>query len=321
VAEACATPVADADAILAATWKEGTPLIPLKAAIEGRLGEEKAWFHHGATTQDAVDTGRMIQAREALGIIESGMSDMASDMRGLVGEHRDQPHLARTFLQDAVPTTFGSRVAKWLSSALDRVEELRAAREACPVQLGGPSGDLASFGDSAPAVLAAIAERLDLAAPPTPWHADRAPVWAVARVVEAAALTAAKVSYDIALLASSPVAEVTVRSGGSSSMPGKRNPIDAVRAVAAATTCSGFASMLTGTPLAELDRGIGGWHSEWLALPMLFHTGAAAVEAAGSSVSSLQVDAARMPAAAGGAEMADPGLVESIVDRYSRVIG
>jgi 3-carboxy-cis,cis-muconate cycloisomerase len=104
-------------------------------------------------------------------------------------------------------------------------------------------------------------------------------------------------------------------------MPGKRNPIDAVRAVAAATACSGFASMLAGAPLGELDRGIGGWHSEWLALPMLFHTGAAAVEATGSGVSSVQVDAARMSAAAGGGPMADPGLVEAVIDRCSRVIG
>jgi 3-carboxy-cis,cis-muconate cycloisomerase len=162
---------------------------------------------------------------------------------------------------------------------------------------------------------------LGLIAPPVPWHSDRSPIWAVARVVEATALTMGKIATDIALLAQSSIAEVMVRAGGSSSMPGKRNPIDAVRARAAVAGCSGFAAILATGPPIELDRGVGGWHAEWLALPMLFHTAGAAVEAVGRLLSSLQVDTVRMTAAAGAEGVSDSPVVDVVLGRYDEVVG
>ena len=67
VAEACRVPVTDPDAVLAATWSHGTPMVPLLEEIRGRLSEEHAkWVHYGTTTQDVLDTATMLQAGEAL---------------------------------------------------------------------------------------------------------------------------------------------------------------------------------------------------------------------------------------------------------------
>ena len=71
-------------------------------------------------------------------------------------------------------------------------------------------------------------------------------------------------------------------------MPGKENPVDSFRAVAASAACSGAVAMLSSAPPVELDRGVGGWHVEWLALPLVFHTAAAAVEAIDISASTLE---------------------------------
>jgi 3-carboxy-cis,cis-muconate cycloisomerase len=98
----------------------------------------------------------------------------------------------------------------------------------------------------------------------------------------------AKIGSDIATLASTGIGEIEVRSGGSSSMPGKENPVDSFRAVAASAACSGAVAMLSSAPPVELDRGVGGWHVEWLALPLVFHTAAAAVEAIDISASTLE---------------------------------
>jgi adenylosuccinate lyase len=39
----------------------------------------------------------------------------------------------------------------------------------------------------------------------------------------------------------------------------------------------------------ELERGLGSWHAEWFAVPLVFMTASAALEAAGDALSSLTV--------------------------------
>ena len=135
----------------------------------------------------------------------------------------------------------------------------------------------------------------------------------------------AKIALDIALLAQSEVAEVTVRAGGSSSMPEKRNPIDAVRGRAAAEACKGFAAMIAASPVHELDRGIGAWHLEWLAMPLMFQSAAAAVEAVDDCLASLEVDAATMtsrvkPEDVDALRTIDPRQMDRVLARFDKVL-
>ena len=147
----------DPDAVLAATWSEGTPLRPLLDQIRGRLPEKYGrWVHYGATSQDTIDTSAMLQADAALGILDSALVSVARAMVGLIRRHRDQPQMGRTFLQHARPTTFGMRVAGWVLPTLDHMTELREMRSGLVVQLGGPGGNLAAFGDAGVAVAEAL---------------------------------------------------------------------------------------------------------------------------------------------------------------------
>jgi 3-carboxy-cis,cis-muconate cycloisomerase len=320
VADACRAPVTDPEAVLAATWSGGTPMEPLLEEIRGRLGEEQVkWVHHGTTTQDVIDTATMLQAREALGLLNSGLVSVASLMAELVREHRDQPQIGRTFLQHARPTTFGMTVAGWLEPTLRHVEELREANAGLVVQLGGPVGDLASYGDRGPEVVAALADRLELASPALHWHSDRSRIAALASALERCARTMARVGLDVALLASSDIAEVGVRAGGSSSMGEKRNPIDSMRAVAAAELATAAAGMITGARLSELDRGIGGWHAEWVALPLTFQSTAATVEAMTSCLGSIEIDAETMSSRVGEASLVDQRLIDPVLAEFERV--
>src|SRR2546429_6743231 len=72
------------------------------------LGE---WCHWGATTQDITDTATVLQIREGLVLIEDDLAAISAAMAELASRHRDTPMIGRSNLQQAVPVTFGCKLA------------------------------------------------------------------------------------------------------------------------------------------------------------------------------------------------------------------
>ena len=322
VATALRQPVEDPDAVLAATWSDGTPLQPLLDGVRSRLPEEQAkWAHFGATTQDTIDTATMLQARRGLELLDAALIAVSGEMARLVTAHRDQPQMGRTFLRHARPTTFGFTVAGWLDATLSHISDLREQRAGLAVQLGGPVGNLAEYGDRGVEVVEALAQRLGLVAPMLPWHSDRTRMASLSGGLARTARTMARIGVDVALLASTDIAEIRVRGGGSSSMAGKENPMDSVRAVAASELCSAAAAAITGGRPIELERGVGAWHTEWAALPLIFQTTAAAVEAMTACLASLEVDGATMGARVKEEAEVDPRLIDRVLAAYEELTG
>jgi 3-carboxy-cis,cis-muconate cycloisomerase len=217
------------------------------------------------------------------------------------------------------------RVATWLDATLEHIVTIRKARADLALQLGGPVGNRAELGDAADQVVAVAARHLDLIATPIAWHTDRTRVWRLVATVEESVRAMAKIALDIALLDQSDTSEVSVRGGGSSSMPEKRNPIDSIRALAAADATRGAAAMITQGRPHELDRALGSWHVEWFALPLLFHTAAAVVEAVELLTESLRVESeemsSRVPPEARILDSAMGDQIERVVSRYEQVVG
>jgi len=328
VAAACREPVEDPEAILATTWEAGTPLIALVELVTARLEPDGArhWVHHGATSQDAIDTALMLNARAALVVLEDSLLRISRLLHALTETHRSQPEMGRTFLQHARPTTFGRRAAGWLEPTLRHVQRIREARSQLAVQLGGPVGSLTDYGPAAHRVVTALADRLELQAPTLPWHTDRSRIWALVEAVEGPVRTASKIAMDLALLAQSGIEELRVRSGKSSSMLGKRNPIDPIRALATAEACRGAAAMITRAKPHELDRGLGSWHVEFYALPILFQTASAVLEALGDSLETLEIDgeamAAKLPAESEeGLPSATATHIDAVIELFDEVVG
>lgn len=309
IAAACRGRLDRPERILAAGWEAGTPVLPLLDVLRAEMSDEAAAaLHHGATTQDVVDTGLMLQAGEGLRLLRDDLTRVCRRLRELAAEHRDAPATGWTFLQPAVPTTVGLRIAGWLSPTVHHAAAIRAARSDLPLQLGGPTGSLAALGQQAMTVQDHMADELGLTVPDLPWHTDRSRLADLVALLERVARTMAKVGTDLSLLAHGGVARM--RSGGSSSMPDKHNPIDAVRAVANADACSGAASVVTRGRPHELERGVGGWHAEWLAVPMVFHTCAASVESIGRGVETLEL---RLEDVEGGATAATDAFVDRVI--------
>jgi 3-carboxy-cis,cis-muconate cycloisomerase len=306
----------DLDALGAGTGRDGTPIPALLAQLRPRLSDAaQAVLHRGATSQDVVDTAGMLVAKRALVPLLADLDAAGDAAAALADRHRADLAACRTLLQQAAPITFGLRAANWLAGLDDAASRLANVRdERLALQRGGAAGDLAAFGDHGPEVAAALAKRLDLSAPPVPWHTNRSRPVELAAALGQAAGAAGKVGTDVVLLAQTEVAEVAEgRPGASSAMPHKRNPAAAVSAVAAARRTPGLVATMFAAMPGEQERAAGAWQAEAETLAELLSLTGVAVAAARRSLEGLEVFPDRMRE---NVEMSgDLGADDAIIDR------
>lgn len=275
----------------------GTPILPLVHRLRDKVGQQASELvHHGATSQDVLDTALVLMLRDAVPVVVAYLDRIADSCAELAAAHRDTPMAARTLLQQAVPTTFGAKAAGWLVAVRDATRNLDLALAgALRLQLGGAAGTLADFGDRGIEVMERVANRLELPAPTVPWHTARGGFARLAAALAVAAGAVAKVGLDIELLAQSEIAEVRDPNGGASSaMPHKRNPIGSAIARANASRVNAAAGVLLDAMVQEHERAAGAWHAEWESLRTAVALTGGACERIAEVTEGLQVDAARM---------------------------
>lgn len=290
----------DTEALLREAAQTGSPAIPIIRALTERVAETgRDYVHWGATSQDAIDTALMLIMRDSLDILRGGLIRIGKRCVVLAEAHRHTLMASRTLLQQAGPITFGLKASRWLSLITRQVEQLSLSREQIGfVQLGGGSGTLAAFGDEGMRVMELLARELGLAAPMGPWHTERDRVARVGADVGVVAGALAKIACDLTLLAQTEVDEASdthaAARGGSSAMPHKRNPTDAIAARAAARLALGVVPVLLGAMEQEHERAAGAWHTEWAALSDLFSYASGAVIRVESALATLEPDPERM---------------------------
>ncbi|MBQ1501867.1 MAG: adenylosuccinate lyase, partial [Firmicutes bacterium] len=98
-----------------------TLLRVLQNMCSGNAGE---YIHMGATTQDIFDTGYMLSITKAFDIIYRDVSAAQSELIRMVRTYRDTPMAGRSHTQQALPITFGYKVAVWASEHRRNIERL-----------------------------------------------------------------------------------------------------------------------------------------------------------------------------------------------------
>ncbi|HEX9038379.1 MAG TPA: 3-carboxy-cis,cis-muconate cycloisomerase [Ktedonobacterales bacterium] len=301
------------------------PLVDALTDLVSREDEPAARFvHWGATSQDAIDSGLVLQMRQGLDLLDSDLARLIGACAKLAHEYAKTPIAGRTWLQQATPITFGLKVAGWLSAARRSQSRLRDTRNrALTLQFGGASGSLATFGEAGPAVVVKLAAYLELPKPDLPWHTQRDRIAEVATTLGLLVGSLGKIARDVSLLSQSEVAEASephaAGRGVSSSMPQKRNPVGSAVALAAAQRVPGLVATLLAAMPQEHERGLGGWQAEWDVVPEIFLLAAGALGRMVEVVEGLTIDSERMRANLEGAN----GLLyaESVSSALARSLG
>ena len=260
------------------------------------LGE---WCHWGATTQDITDTATVLQIREALAIIEQDLATISASMADIAKKHRDTPMIGRSNLQQAVPITFGYKMAGLLSAIERHRERLSQLRpRVLTGEFAGASGTLASLEKGAMETQEGLMRELGLAQPLIAWHTIRDCIAETGGFLGLVCGTLGKLSTDVKLMMQTEVGEVyepfAHGRGSSSTMPQKRNPISSCYIHACASVVRQHAAALLDAMIADHERSTGPWEIEWIVLPEAFVLTAGALNQSKFVLAGLEVDAKRM---------------------------
>jgi 3-carboxy-cis,cis-muconate cycloisomerase len=292
----------DLGALAKGTARSGFPIIALVQELRKQVSAEVApYVHWGATTQDIMDTACVLQLRAVVALLKTRIEEIARALSLLAEKHRHTVLAGRTHGQQALPITFGLKVAAWLAPLLrhhERLEEISA--RLLVVQFGGAAGTLAALGDKGLQVTEGLAKELKLGVPAMPWHAQRDSFVEFAGWLSLVTGSLGKMAQDIILMAQTEVGEIgeagEAGRGGSSTMPQKANPITSELILAAARTNASLLSAMHQAQIQEHERATHGWQVEWLTLPQMILLTGGALKHSLYLAKNLQVDGAAMGA-------------------------
>jgi 3-carboxy-cis,cis-muconate cycloisomerase len=270
----------------------------LNALCRDRLGE---YCHWGATTQDITDTATVLQIRESLALVDDDLAAISDSLAALAARHRDTPMAGRSNLQQAVPVTFGYKMAGLLAAIERHRERLAQLRPRVLVgEFAGAAGTLASLERGALETQEALMRELGLGQPVIAWHTMRDTIAETGCFLGLVGGTLGKLSTDLKLMMQTEVGEAyepfAPGRGSSSTMPQKRNPISCCYIHAAVAVLRQHAAALLDAMVADHERSTGPWEIEWIVLPEAFCLLAGALKQARFVLAGLEVDAKRMRA-------------------------
>lgn len=254
-------------------YKSSITIVPLlkafKVVLEDNAGE---YVHWGATSQDIVDTGLILQIKEAHAIILDKVRKSELAARKLAEKYRDTVMAGRTHVQHALPITMGFKAAVWAAEFGRHVERLKECEERLFIgQFSGAVGTLASLEKRGLEVQALMMKELGLNQPVIAWHSARDHIAEFINLLALIASTVAKISHEVLTLQRTETAELEepffMGKVGSSTMPHKRNPQVCENVIALTRSVRSIAPLAVESMNCEHERDWSCEIAEWEFVP------------------------------------------------------
>jgi adenylosuccinate lyase len=263
----------DLEAIAAEIRRIKHPLVPALRALQkqcrGDLGE---YVHFGPTTQDVLDTGVVLQVKQAHAIFLRDLRDIGREVYRLAETYKDTPMTGRTHIVQALPITFGHKCAVWLSEMARHFERMQQLEPRVFVGiLVGAVGTKASYGPQAIELDRRVMKRLGLGVADINWQPARDRLAEYVSVLGLVGGTLGKIANEIINLGRNEIDELEepFNEGkvGSSTMPHKRNPSVCENIVSVSRAIRYSVGFMQEAMFVEHERDGAAWRMEWKALP------------------------------------------------------
>ncbi len=276
------------------------PLVPALRALQAACaGDHGEYVHFGPTTQDVLDSGMMLQIKQAHMIYLRDLPAIGRELYRLAETPQDTPMAGRTHAVQALPITFGHKAAVWLAETGRNYQRLVQLQERMFVGgLVGAVGSKASFGERAFELDQKVMARLGLGVAEVNWQPARDRFAEYVGVLGLVGASLGKIANEIILLAHTEIDELaepfTEGKVGSSTMPHKRNPVMAEGVVAVARTLRYTVALMHDAMLVEHERDASMWRIEWKAIPEACQMTGAILAQMKVILSGLEVHAGKM---------------------------
>jgi adenylosuccinate lyase len=263
----------DIEAIAAEIRRIKHPLVPALKAVQqlckSGLGE---YIHFGPTTQDVLDTGVVLQIRDAHAIYVRDLKAIGKVLYRLAETHRATPMVGRTHGVQALPITFGHKCAIWLSEMGRHYERLRQLEPRVFVGgMVGAVGTQASYGPHARELEQRLMKRLGLGVADINWQPARDRFAEYVCVLGMLGATLGKIANQVYLLEHNEIDELAEPFSegklGSSTMPHKRNPSTCEAVMGVSRAIKYNVALMLESMVIEHERDGAAWRAEWRALP------------------------------------------------------
>ena len=257
------------------------PIVPairaLEEICEGGAGE---FIHYGATTQDIMDTGLILQIKKAWPLLKRDLEATRDALKILAKKYRSTPMVGRTHGQQALPLTFGYKCAVWvdeLNRHLERQSE--AEPRILSGNITGAVGTLAAFGGKGQETQREALQYLGLTVPNICWHSSRDRICELANLLTQVAASLGKIAREVYALQQVEFGEVAEPHHhgkvGSSTMPHKRNPATVELAIGLSRLIRAQQVAITDAAFQEHERYSALLRIELAAVPeMMIYSGA-----------------------------------------------
>lgn len=247
-------------------------LMPTIAAIQRQCGAAGEFIHYGVTTQDIVDTATVLQLKQSFDIVVRDTQLLAVELKRLAKKHQHTLMAGRTHGMQALPTTFGFKLAVWLDEFIRHLERLGEIKERVLVgNINGAICTYASFGEKGPEIERLTLDKLGLNTPNIGWQSARDRFSEYASVTVLISGTLGKIGNELYNLMRTEINEIEEPFSegkiGSTTMPHKRNPA-ALEGLASLTApLFKSAALIHESMKVEHERDAMSWRAEWIALP------------------------------------------------------
>ena len=152
------------DALVKDITRTMAPVLSLTRLLSKASGDAGDFVHWGATTQNVMQTGRILLIRQADKVIRKQLAIAARHLGKLALDEAQTMMIGRTNRQYALPITFGFKVASWITE-LERTEARLsdAAKRLFVLPFGGAIGAMHAYGAKGREVNRRLAKELGLA--------------------------------------------------------------------------------------------------------------------------------------------------------------
>jgi 3-carboxy-cis,cis-muconate cycloisomerase len=289
IAEVCESFQADWTKLAEGLARDGVIVPDFVRQLRGAVGEPHGKsVHLGATSQDIIDTALILRLKSVIEILGHRLDTLIHTLDGSKRRDGSVRLMAHTRMQQALPFTAADKIDTWIQPLERHREALQAlAPRLLVLQLGGPIGTRGELKGHGDAVADAMAEILGLGLAPS-WHSQRDRIGEFGAFLSLLTGTLGKIGQDIALMAQNEVGEVRLATGGgSSAMPHKSNPVPAEVLVTLARFNAGMLGTLHQALVHENERSGAAWTLEWMVLPQMVVSSAAALSRAQGLIASM----------------------------------